>query len=357
MRRIASVVHFWLGIAGGAFVCLICLTGAVVTLRPPLAEWMAPATKSPLGCGRPIDWARAEARIFDAAHEPINRLYTFSGTDPRLHVRLMTATPAIFDHIIYDGCADQVLGTIHLQDWLVDLHHNLWAGHTGRQVTGAFGLALLLSAATGLIVWLCGRPDLRTAFLIRLRSPQRAWRDWHRAVGLAAMLVLGLEAYTGLWLCFPDAMRATLIAFVPVPKDARPPRPGPADIRTPKASLAVVMASAIAAVPDGRVREIRLPEDYGNVQIRMWRPGDFRSLGNNVVTVSNVTGRVITVDLYARKTTPQGPAGPCRCLKRKWRRGGDSNPRAPCGTRRFRGAPVTTTSVPLQVGGRTSILP
>jgi hypothetical protein len=39
-----------------------------------------------------------------------------------------------------------------------------------------------------------------------------------------------------------------------------------------------------------------------------------------------------------------------------WRRGGDSNPRAPCGTRRFRGAPVTTTSVPLQAGGRTLIV-
>ena len=32
-----------------------------------------------------------------------------------------------------------------------------------------------------------------------------------------------------------------------------------------------------------------------------------------------------------------------------WRRGWDSNPRAPYGTRRFRGAPVTTTSVPLRV--------
>ena len=31
-----------------------------------------------------------------------------------------------------------------------------------------------------------------------------------------------------------------------------------------------------------------------------------------------------------------------------WRRGWDSNPRAPYGTRRFRGAPVTTTSVPLR---------
>src|SRR5690606_18365959 len=32
-----------------------------------------------------------------------------------------------------------------------------------------------------------------------------------------------------------------------------------------------------------------------------------------------------------------------------WRRGWDSNPRAGYPTRRFRGAPVTTTSVPLRV--------
>src|SRR5215472_13806149 len=40
-----------------------------------------------------------------------------------------------------------------------------------------------------------------------------------------------------------------------------------------------------------------------------------------------------------------------------WRRGWDSNPRAPYGTRRFRGAPVTTTSVPLRSADRTTILP
>ena len=35
-----------------------------------------------------------------------------------------------------------------------------------------------------------------------------------------------------------------------------------------------------------------------------------------------------------------------------WRRGGDSNPRAAYATRRFRGAPVTTTSVPLRTGSQ-----
>src|SRR5947209_19697974 len=35
----------------------------------------------------------------------------------------------------------------------------------------------------------------------------------------------------------------------------------------------------------------------------------------------------------------------------EWRRGWDSNPRAGYPTRRFRGAPVTTTSVPLREAG------
>jgi hypothetical protein len=46
--------------------------------------------------------------------------------------------------------------------------------------------------------------------------------------------------------------------------------------------------------------------------------------------------------------------------RESWRRGWDSNPRAPYRTRRFRGAPVTTTSVPLRrgfSGAERSILP
>ena len=41
-----------------------------------------------------------------------------------------------------------------------------------------------------------------------------------------------------------------------------------------------------------------------------------------------------------------------RRVSEVWRRGWDSNPRAACATRRFRGAPVTTTSVPLRLDSR-----
>jgi uncharacterized iron-regulated membrane protein len=61
------------------------------------------------------------------------------------------------------------------------------------------------------------------------------------------------------------------------------------------------MKAAEIAIPGGVIREIRLPEGYGNVQVRMWLDGDFRSLGNNVATVDRASGDVVATDLYATK--------------------------------------------------------
>jgi len=47
-----------------------------------------------------------------------------------------------------------------------------------------------------------------------------------------------------------------------------------------------------------QLREIRFPEGKNNVQIRMWRPGDFRETGNNVVTLSGAGAHVISVDRH-----------------------------------------------------------
>jgi uncharacterized iron-regulated membrane protein len=301
VRRGLRFAHMWLGVIGGVFVCLMAVTGAVVTLRPPLAQWMAPATASPTGCGQAVDWAQAEQRIHDFTDRPINRIYAFDNGDPRFHLRMATATPAIYQHVIYDACAGRVLGTINLawMDWLVDLHHNLLSGRTGRFWGGIIGVALLVSSVSGLLYWILGRPRPLTAFRVRpTKSGLGFSREWHRVIGLGVMSVLCLEAYTGLWLCFPAVMRATLPGLI---EAAQAPRPGRAkpDPSRPPADLATVMASAREALPDGAVREVRLPDGYGNVQVRMWRVGDFRSLGNNVVTVSNTTGRVVGVERYA----------------------------------------------------------
>ena len=173
----------------------------------------------------------------------------------------------------------------------------------------------MLSGLSGLIVWLLSRPNLRSVVAIRFRLSRRTPREVHRALGLVAACLLVLEAFTGLWLCFPENMRGVLTTIAPVPEDVRPVRPprqagspamaGQKTFVKPVApvSFAALMAAAHDAMPDGFVREIRMPEGNSPVQIRMWRPGDFRSLGNNVVYVSRSRGQIVALDRYSDRST------------------------------------------------------
>jgi uncharacterized iron-regulated membrane protein len=162
---------------------------------------------------------------------------------------------------------------------------------------------MLVSGISGLLLWLLAKPDLRTVFQIPLRFSKRTPLEVHRLAGLGAACLLGLEAFTGLWLCFPQTMRGMLATAVPISADVRPARAprNAASSTEPKAraGLGELIAAAHDAIPDGSIEEIRMPEGNGDVQIRMWRPGDFRSLGNNVVFLSGSTAQVRVVDRYA----------------------------------------------------------
>lgn len=304
LRKTASRVHLWLGLAGGLLFCLMGLTGGIVAFRPQLASWLSPPSAYPQGCSTPMDWTRAEQQVTAFAHAPISRIYGPYEHDPRYHFRMATDQPILFTHVIYDACAGKVLGEISFQwmDWVVDLHHNLLSGRTGRNIAGVIGLALLVSSIGGWLLWLLSNPSLKTVFRIRGGAVAgRTSRDLHRAMGLTAGTLLLLGSFTALWLCFPQAMRTLLAPIAPVPADVRPSRRAHDESRPERAGLAPVIAAAEKALPGGAVREIRLPEGNGNVQIRMWLPGDFRSLGNNIVYVDSVTARVLAVDLYSTK--------------------------------------------------------
>ena len=299
-RSFLRALHLWLGLAAGLFVCLMGFTGGLVALRPQIATFLSPPAPRTAACQSSPDWDRAARDASDVTHSEINRIYGPYGADTRWRFRMMTDQPVIYRHVIYDACSGKVLGEINLawMDWTVDLHHNLLAGKTGRQWAGAIGIAMLASSLSGLLLWLFAKPDLATAFRINLRFSAATARQVHRAAGLVASFFLALEAFTGLWLCFPQTMRGMLNAVAPIAREARPARMAHAAGR---AGLNDLMHAAHAALPDGLVREIRLPEGNGNVQVRMWRPGDFRSLGNNVVSLAAADARVLALDRYSEK--------------------------------------------------------
>jgi uncharacterized iron-regulated membrane protein len=301
-RKALSWSHRWLGFIAGVFFCTLAATGGLVAFRPQIASQLSPVAPSDVTCVSVVDWNRAEREIEQFAGSKINRIYAPTAPDTRYRFRMMTDEDAIFGHVIYDGCSAKVLGTASLgwMDWMVDFHHNLRAGRTGRIWGGWIGVALLASGIGGLLIWLLSNPNLRR--LLRIRSSALMPRDLHALFGVSAGCLLIIGSFTGLWLCFPQPMRAVLNVFAPLPADVRLPRPAKPAGDPALAGLGDIIACAQRAIPDGEWREIRMPEGYGNVQVRMRRQGDFRSLGNNVVTVDRSSAVAIATDLYSAKS-------------------------------------------------------
>src|SRR5215468_10198495 len=77
------------------------------------------------------------------------------------------------------------------------------------------------------------------------------------------------------------------------------------------------------------------------------RVGDLSSFAKALAPLAGYGGHPSRLARLTLACHPE-PASVASVLGEGWRRGWDSNPRAPYGTRRFRGAPVTTTSVPLR---------
>lgn len=304
VRKLTRWAHLWLGLVVGAFLCLMGFTGGIVSLRPQISTLLSPAAIPVAHCQAAADWNRVAQDVSTFAHSRIDRVYGPYDSDSRYQFRLATAEPVTYKHVIYDACAGRILGAINLgwMDWTVDLHHNLLAGKAGRRWAGLIGVVLLLSSLSGVFLWLLSRPNLRTAFRVQFRLSRRTPRELHRALGMGAACLLTLEAFTGVWLCFPQTMRGVLVSFAPAPEDVRPAKTRRAAASLERAGLHELITAAHTALPDGLVREIRLSDENGPVQIRMWRPGDFRSLGNNVVFVSSSNAQVLGVDRYADRS-------------------------------------------------------
>jgi uncharacterized iron-regulated membrane protein len=300
LRRGLRRIHVWLGLVAGVFLLLMGLSGGMLAFRPQITRALLPKAVPASVCTK-TDWDRAQSdvELFAGAH--VDRIY-FPEGDNRVEFRLPADGDKIFQHVIYESCSGRILGTADLawMDWLIDFHHNLRAANTGRQWAGLIGLTLFVCVLSGFVMWLCSGPNLRRAFRIqRGKSILRPSLDLHRSAGLLTGSVLLLSSATGIWLCYPATLRALL--FGPSAKRVRmkhePESRG-------SAGLNAWIQSAQAAITDGVIREIRFPERGGPVQIRMHRPGDFRSTGDNLVLVNTTSAKVVAVNLYASASLP-----------------------------------------------------
>jgi len=114
----------------------------------------------------------------------------------------------LFDPRSGSDLGNSVATGILLVSKLIDLHDNLLAGPTGRNVNGVGAFALLALAATGLAIWWPGIKTWRRSVTLH-RGVARGRLTWqlHSVIGfwsLGFILVFGLS---GVYLCFPEPLQ------------------------------------------------------------------------------------------------------------------------------------------------------
>jgi uncharacterized iron-regulated membrane protein len=303
LRKWSAQAHTWLGLACGAFICVMSVSGAIIAFRPQIEDALTPKRAAAANCTAE-DADRAAMAVNEyAPGSRIERIAFPSETNGAW--RLQIAGDHGTARLAYDPCSGKVLGpgNVAWLEWTVDLHHNLLAGKTGRRFTGVIGIALLLMSFSGFIVWMQSNPRWRDLRIQSADSTRRLVFDVHRSIGIVAMLAITGQAFTGVWLAYPQTMKAALGRWLPAKAAGKKEKKAK---RSAGATISAYLRVAAQAVPDGAFAELKMPDADGkSVQVRMRRAGDLRPGGNNTVTLDPSTAAVLSVERFADLTPLQ----------------------------------------------------
>jgi uncharacterized iron-regulated membrane protein len=300
LQRLLRSLHLWLGLIGGLLIVMMGLTGIIAIFRPVIETSMAPRVSS----REPVSTLTPAEAGFTAAH-PEARITRVTIPEQPPGLVLIQADTGDKRHFeaYFDAASGRELGPrreIRWIDWVVDLHQNLLMGKTGRSLTGIIGFALLFSAITGLLAWLAGPREWKRGFVLPSGGPWRRTNyELHRWAGLWANLLLLAVSSTGIVLAYPDSFQQ---AVRTVTRERQPPRRDRKVKSDRKASEGALpldnyVRAAVAAVPGGTVREMRM-NGRGNstVSVSLYAPGDIRPKGGNVVVLSRASAGVVSVN-------------------------------------------------------------
>lgn len=217
-KKVAGVLHLWLGMAAGLVVFVSMLAAAVFAWEEELTDWyyhdqlyVKEVQAKPLPYHYILDAAKSAApgkKLYSSEMlNDVSRCYEFTTYKSCDSCSGMTQWSSVlyWDRIYIDPYTARVNGIIDMRyNWIAltrHLHQNLLLRYEiGHYIVGYSTLAVILLAFTGLILWW---PKNKAAFKQRFKIKWDArWRrvnyDVHNVGGFYTWIVILFLAFTGL---------------------------------------------------------------------------------------------------------------------------------------------------------------
>ena len=212
LRRALFQVHLWSGIAVGLYILMISVTGSVLVYSNELYRAATPRPVIPRGSGPLLtdpQLSEAAQRVYQGYR--VVHLGRALNPNQAVDVWLRRGDEVkkrLFDPRSGADLGDAVPTGIWLVSKLIDLHDNLLAGPSGRKMNAIGALAVLVLAATGLVIWWPGIGAWRRSLTVH-RSV--GWKRWiwelHGMVGLWSIGFTLIFVFSGLYLSDPQPIQ------------------------------------------------------------------------------------------------------------------------------------------------------
>ena len=204
--------HGWVGLCSGLFLLVICITGSIAVFRPEIeqaVDWgdydfdVTPTGNAPITLERAIVTAEA---AYPGSRALIARYPALPGTvqshGSAYNVQLHPGNGQGRLNVLIDPYRDAVVASMRPNsgwgDWLRQLHVRfLYGSFWGRWIVGLFGIALLFSTVSGLIIYPRFNASSWWPMLRRGRGARIFLADLHKIVGLGSVAFNILFGVTG----------------------------------------------------------------------------------------------------------------------------------------------------------------
>ncbi len=319
VRRRWQRVHRWLGIGAGLVFALAGVTGGLLVFYVEIDAWANPQLAPAEPCAHP--------RGPDDVLAALRATHPLRAGSWRIEFPMTPAQPYTARYmkpaesagrgfaplvVTVDPCSLAVTGSrlwgSFAMTWIYDLHYTLLLERPGRWALGVAGMLMLVSVASGIVLWWPRTPPRRRVLRLVPRPGRvRATWDVHWMSGVYGLVVLLPVLITGVFLALPEWLNPVIDRLAPPQPVLVPAAHAPVTRMTgthapaaePSAwlSLEAAVAAGLRQFPDAEPRWIETPADrHGAIAVRMRQPHEpSRRFPRSRVWIDPYTGELLAL--------------------------------------------------------------
>jgi uncharacterized iron-regulated membrane protein len=205
IRRAVFQIHRWAGLGLGLYLILMSLTGVALLFEEEYLVWRYPGlyrlNKADAGDVR-ID------ALLDTVQSryPNRRIWQVQAPTATRDTYLINVEGQGGYRRVFADASGRIVGELPVDSFMLlvkRVHGNLYSLWQGRRINGVLGLATIVLAASGAVVWW---PGIRRAWRSLGVTWSGGWltvtRRLHGAVGIWSFAFIVMFALTGAYFCF-----------------------------------------------------------------------------------------------------------------------------------------------------------